>query len=72
MVTLLRDTKIRVKRLSKQRRSVSYRDTQTLVSGFNTRVFTEKLPKHLAARLNIGKFEFSKFDLPYPTAIQTV
>ena len=52
-----------------QRRSVSFRDIQTLVSGFNTRVriyfVAERVPKLLAASLNIGEFEFSKFDLPY-------
>ena len=55
------DAKVRV-----QRRWVSFRDTQTLVSGFNMRVFTLLLRNWL----NIGKFEFSKFDRLI-TAIQS-
>ena len=41
------DTKVRVKRLLKQRRSVSFWDIQTLVSGFNMRVFTLMLRNYL-------------------------
>ena len=50
------DAKVRV-----QRRSVSFRDIETLFSGFNMRVFTLLLRNYL----NFWQFEFSKFDLPY-------
>ena len=42
-----KDTKVRVKRLLKQRRSVNFRDIQTFVSGFNMRVFTLMLRNYL-------------------------
>ena len=60
------DAKVRVQR------SVSFRDTQIFVSGFNEGIYfvAEKLPNLFAARLNIGKFEFSKFDRTI-TTIQT-
>ena len=55
------DAKVRVKR---QGRSLSLRDTQTLVSGFNMKLFTLLLRNYLNFWQR-GKFEFLKFDLPY-------
>ena len=58
-----------------QRRSVSFWDTQTLVSRFNMRVFqfvAEKLPKLLAARLNIGKWIFEVWPYYHSNSDYTV